>query len=297
MMKGGGAKLSEAVSPDTTARPLSRVRRSHELARPGDFASASATFWRDNAMGMAATIAFFAFLSLIPLVLLLLAFIGDLLQGSISATDVRHLFRAVVPGLSRHEFLQSYWYPVQHSKVTTKVLGVVSLLIGTTGLHDSVDWAVNRIWQAPVPRPFWVKKVRGFLVILWVVGFAIFSLWLTWLWTLVLGASHSQLLSDLGKVALVPSLALDIAIFGALYRFTPTVPVRTSAALIGGAVAALLWESSKILFGWWVLQVGTYNRVYGPLTASVIVMIWLWVSAMIFLYGACLSASVTRRRG
>jgi membrane protein len=49
------------------------------------------------------------------------------------------------------------------------------------------------------------------------------------------------------------------------------------------------------IFGWWVLQVGTYDRVYGPLAASVIVMLWLWISGMIFLYGAALSAAIQFR--
>ena len=43
-------------------------------------------------------------------------------------------------------------------------------------------------------------------------------------------------------------------------------------------------------FAWWVLEAGTTNRVYGPLAASVIVMLWLWISAGIFLYGASLGA-------
>jgi membrane protein len=55
-------------------------------------------------------------------------------------------------------------------------------------------------------------------------------------------------------------------------------------------VGAISWELSKIGFGWWAVQVATYNRVYGPLAASVIVMLWLWLSGIIFLFGAQLSA-------
>jgi membrane protein len=88
---------------------------------------------------------------------------------------------------------------------------------------------------------------------------------------------------------------LDVVVFTALYKLTPTVIVCVPAAVTGAIAAAVLWEASKVAFGWWVVEVGSYNRVYGPLAASVIVMLWLWVSAMIFLYGAEVSAAAQRR--
>jgi membrane protein len=186
--------------------------------------------------------------------------------------------------------------PVCHSKVTTRVLGVVSLFFGTLGLHDSVDWAVNRIWRSQIPRRFWVAKLRGLGIIVWVVAFVLLSVWLTWLWTVALHLLHVPFSAETTWTALVPSLVLDTAVFSALYKLTPTTPVSTRAALIAGGLGACLWEVSKFVFGWWVLQEGTYNRVYGPLAASVIVMLWLWISAIIFLFGAELAAVLQRSR-
>jgi membrane protein len=252
--------------------------------------------WRQNVMGMAGMIAFFGFLSLIPLVLLLLAFGGDFTAGHLSRTDVRHLFQSVVPGLSQWQFQHAYWEPIQRSHVATRVLGVVSLLLGSLGLHDSVDWAVNRLWDSRHGRSFWVMKLRGLGVIVWVVAFAMFSLVLTWLLAEVVGFVRTPALVTIGWVAVVPAVLVDVAIFAALYRLTPTVRVALRPAIVAAAVAAVLWELSKIAFGFWVLQVGSYNRVYGPLAASVIVMLWVWVSAIIFLYGAALCALLQRKR-
>jgi membrane protein len=246
-------------------------------------------FVRDNCPGMAGMVAFFGFLSGIPLLLLLLAFVGNVLGGVISPHEIRDLFQSVVPGLTQKEFLQTYWDPVRQSKVATTVLGVVSLLFGALGLNDSVDWALNRIWRSSKRRSFWVAKMRGLGVILWVTAFAVLSLGLTSLWALALDLARAPSGLATAVAALVPSTFLDICIFTALYRLTPTVRVRLQPALVGGAVGAVLWELSKVLFGWWVLQVGTYNRIYGPLTAVVIVMLWMWISAMIFLYGAALA--------
>jgi membrane protein len=254
-----------------------------------NLADAAAAFVRDNGPGMAGMVAFFGFLSGIPLLLLLLSFVGNVLGGTISAHQVRDLFQSVVPGLTQKEFLQTYWDPVRHSRVATTVLGVVSLLFGALGLHDSVDWAVNRIWRSTKRRSFWVGKMRGLGVILWVTAFAVLSLGLTSLWALALHLARAPSGFATLVTALMPSTILDICIFTALYKLTPTVRVRLRPALTGGVVGAVLWELSKVAFGWWVLQVGTYNRIYGPLTAVVIVMLWMWISAMIFLYGAALA--------
>jgi membrane protein len=184
---------------------------------------------------------------------------------------------------------------VRHSKTATTILGAGSLVIGGLGLHDAVDWAVNRVWHSTKTRPFWLMKARGVAIILWVVVFAVLSLGLAWLWGVALGRINAPGLVVTSWVALFPSVIVDVMGFTALYKFTPTVQVRLGPALVSGCICALLWEGSKIVFGWWVLEEGSYNRVYGPLAASVIVMLWLWVSAMIFLYGAALSATAQSR--
>lgn len=254
-------------------------------------ARAIALFWRHNGPGMAATVAFFGFLSLVPLVLLLLAFLGGAFGGLMSAHDAQTLFRNAIPGLSQLQFQQAYWEPIRHSKTATTVLGAASLLLGTLGLHDAVDWSVNRLWEAPQTRPFWLMKLRGLAVIVWVIAFALFSLWLTWLLTVVSGVTTASLAVWL---AVLPSVLVDAAIFTALYRLTPTVDVEMRPAIIAALVATVLWELSKVVFGWWVIETGSYNRVYGPLAASVIVMLWVWISAMIFLFGAALSVALQR---
>jgi membrane protein len=118
---------------------------------------------------------------------------------------------------------------------------------------------------------------------------------LTSVWLLALNTVHAGGQEILGWLTLLPSLVIDSAVFAALYRFTPTISVRTRAALIAGPLAASAWEITKLIFGWWVIQVGTYNGVYGPLAASIIVMLWLWVSAIVFLFGAGLTATMQKR--
>ena len=261
-----------------------------------DLRASASLFWRDNVPGMAGMIAFFGFLAVIPLALLFLALVGSVLGSLISVHDIRHLFHAVMPGLNQKQFLDSYWKPIRDTRETTTVLGVLSLLFGTLGLHDSVDWAVNRLWRSPGTRAFWVAKIRGAAIILWVTLFVFLSLALSALSSFAFTRTSAEAIVPGIVPVLAPAYLLDVAIFTALYKLTPSVPVQLGAAFRAGVLGATLWEVSKVIFAWWVLDVSTYNRVYESLAASVIVMLWLWISAMIFLYGAGLSAVVQRRQ-
>lgn len=153
-----------------------------------------------------------------------------------------------MPGLTDGQFVHEYLDPVRHSRRATTVLGALSLVLGTLGLHDSVDWSVSRLWQCPKSRSFWLNKVRGALVVVWAAGLALLTLGLTSMWLLALNTVHAGDHEILGWLTLVPSLVLDSAVFAALYRLTPTISVRTRAALIAGVLAALFWESTKLIF-------------------------------------------------
>lgn len=74
----------------------------------------------------------------------------------------------------------------------------------------------------------------------WITGFAVFSLWLAWLWAVVLGVAGIRGPVDLGWAALISSLLVDVAIFTALYKLTPTIGVQRWPALIAGILATTL---------------------------------------------------------
>lgn len=154
---------------------------------------------------------------------------------------------------------------------------------------------MNRIWGAPGAHRFWISKLRGAAVIIWIAALAIISIGLASLAAALLSVPHPASGFAAAMAALVPSVLLDAGVFTLLFKLTPTVPVKLDAAVRGGIITAVFWEIAKFAFGLWVLHAGTYDRVYGPLAAIVILLLWLWVSAMIFLYGAAISSVFDKR--
>ncbi|MDR3373741.1 MAG: YihY/virulence factor BrkB family protein [Ancalomicrobiaceae bacterium] len=81
-----------------------------------------------------------------------------------------------------------------------------------------------------------------------------------------------------------------------LYRSGPDRPTPRTWPLLPGALAAtILWASASALFSWYVSTVATYSAVYGSLATVVIVLTWLWLSAIIMLAGEELTAQIEKR--
>jgi membrane protein len=94
-------------------------------------------------------------------------------------------------------------------------------------------------------------------------------------------------------VFLVCVLLLDV-----FYTLGPNRrPIRWQWISWGSAVASLLWILGTLLFGWYVRNFGSYDRVYGDLGAAVGFLTWIWLSLMILLAGAELNCEIARPRG
>ncbi len=96
-----------------------------------------------------------------------------------------------------------------------------------------------------------------------------------------------------------PVLAAILVVgIGLVYRYGPAPPRATAPRIVtsGSVVAAMLWIAASGLFSWYVSSFGDYSRVYGPLSAIVIFMTWIWISTMAVLIGAELDAEIIRER-
>ena len=92
------------------------------------------------------------------------------------------------------------------------------------------------------------------------------------------------------------SLAVSLLMFYLAYRFVPHRRVRPGAALAGAILASLLWEVAKQLFRLYIRRVGIYDQIYGPLGVLVAFVMFVYYSAIVFVFGAAYVASLDSRR-
>lgn len=179
------------------------------------------------------------------------------------------------------------------SKATRlSAVGAVALLVTSTAMIATIERAFNQIWRVRRPRPL-VQRV----VIYWA---------LVTLGPLLVGSSltvTSQLfiatgglMKDIPIVAAVfftvVSIAITTAGYTLLYMVVPNRSVDWRDAAWGGLVAAIAFEVAKRVFGLFIHQFPTYAIIYGALAALPLFLLWMYLSWLITLVGAVLTAAL-----
>jgi membrane protein len=167
---------------------------------------------------------------------------------------------------------------------TVLVIAVAQMLI--------IDRSLNAIWRVRRARPLW-RSVVGYAVLL-VASPVLLGIGLsitTYLMSLSFTAGGvPREIHSIG-LRLIP-FTLTAAAFLLMYMVIPNRRVPWRHAAIGAAVAAVLFEAAKELFAYYVRYAPTYNLVYGTFAAFPLFLIWIYLSWLVVLLGAELTASL-----
>lgn len=179
------------------------------------------------------------------------------------------------------------------SKATgLSAVGGIALVFTSVALIGTIERAFNQIWKVRQPRPL-VQRVLVYwaLVTLGPLAFGI-SLTLT---SQLFSATNSlmSLVPFLGAVFYtVVSVALTTGAYVLLYMIVPNRDVDWRDAMWGGLVAAIAFEVAKRVFAVFIRQFPTYAIIYGALAALPLFLVWMYLSWMITLVGALLTAAL-----
>jgi len=94
------------------------------------------------------------------------------------------------------------------------------------------------------------------------------------------------------SVFITLALVINTLMFFIAYRYFPHRKVPVGAALAGGLLASVLWEAAKQLFRWYILSVGVYDKIYGPLGGLVALSMFTYYSGVVFVLGAEFAAAL-----
>lgn len=261
------------------------------------FGGAVSRFLAADGFFLSAGLAFVFLLCLIPILLLGVAVFGFVVSTELAA-------REVVGQLTQH-------FPVYRTQLTRALVRIVeartvSGLVGTgilvlfsTPLFAASRLVLHRLLGVrtggSVVRNFLMDSGMVFLLsaLLLVASAA------TWLyhWFRVLALDALALAPrwfELASVGL--SLTFSALMFYVAYRYVPRRRVRAGAALAGAVLASALWEIAKQLFGLYIRDVGLYDQIYGPFGILVAFVMFVYYSAVVFVFAGAFVATLESRR-
>lgn len=244
----------------------------------------------------AAAMSYFGILTLFPALLLLLALSNWIAAGSQMLTQVVQVY----PGSSK--FLSDTIRTLSHLGTGVIISCVIVTFWAGSWVFAVIERAMSRIWRT-TPRTFLHGRALT-LAMIGIVGLLLSSSVfvtsiLVALQEIALRLSPRQvenykLLASLGsafwQVAFaVVSILVTIVLFIIVYRFMPNAYVTFRDTIPGAVVAGLLWEAAKYIFAW-SLNYFHYDEIYGSVGAVIAVLTWGYVSSIVLLFGAQLTA-------
>ena len=245
---------------------------------------------------VSASLAYTTILAIVPMLSILTIFISKLsrfinLREAIQAW----ITSTLIPGglsdtISR--YLTSF---SSHSKGLT-LFGIGGLLLSAILTLMTIERAFNQVWQVKQQRPFLIRLLMYNLVTALGPVLLGLSIYLT---SYVINFSHDLNVGFNYHTKIIDVLVpfvLTMFPFVVLYKFGPNAIVQWRDALIGGILAAVVFESAKYGFTLFVSKAQIYKTLYGAFAIGPLFLVWIYLTWWVTMAGAVLTASLPHIR-
>jgi membrane protein len=235
-----------------------------------------------------------AILSLFPFIVMMFTIARLVFHSSAMESAIADMIRYFLP--TGQQFVTKNMEIVAHAHSGVRVASVVMLLVSSTGVFLPLEVALNRVWGVTKNRSYLMNQLVSLCLAAGIGTLALASVAITAaqrsvLQLLFLGHTDNMMFTFVSHWLLQISAALaSVLLFFLVYWILPNRKLPIRAVLPTAIVIGLSWEGAKMLYvaalPWMALQ-----KVYGPFSVSVSLMLWAFVTGLLLLAGAHYSAS------
>ncbi|MFQ1006378.1 MULTISPECIES: virulence factor BrkB family protein [unclassified Gilliamella] len=244
---------------------------------------------QDQLTTSSASLAYTTILALVPLITVIFSLLSAFpMFDEISLSLKQLIYSNLVPTAS--DTIQNYLEQFIANTKKMTVVGIVGLIVTSLLLINSINSALNHIWRTKRKRSFmynltmyWTILTLGPILAGSSVAVSSYIFSLNWLST---GTTGNIMLSSLPFI-------ISVVGFWLLYSIIPTESVPFKESFIGAIVAAILFEIGKRAFAFYVSSFPTYQLIYGVVSSIPIMLVWIYCSWCIVLFGAEFAATLT----
>lgn len=266
--------------------------------------NAAEEWQRDKAARLGAALAYYAAFSIGPLLLLVVSAAGMVFgEEAAQGRLIDQLGALMGPeGAAAVQAMLAGAKNTQTGTVAT-ILGLVMLIVGAAGAFGAIQDALNTVWQVQprADRGFWAIVHDRFLSFSMVLGSG-FLLLVSLVISAAL-AAMSSLLCGFEQISLpanvlhaAASLTVITVLFAMIFKYLPDATVPWRDVWFGAIVTSILFAIGKFSIGWY-LGHSSVASTFGAAGSLAVLMVWLYYSAQIFLFGAELTKAFSLRSG
>lgn len=261
-----------------------------------------ASFWQigeNNLSLIAAGVAFFAMLSLFPALAALIAVLGLISDPAVVVAQLEEI-RGLLPD-DVYEILNSQVLALVTARADTLGwAGLLSLLVALWSARAGTGAMITGLNAVYNERNRNTAKhyLRALLLTVGLMGVGIVALLMVVVAPVLLAffpiGRFYYIVADVIRWTIAVTVVLGG--IGLLYRYGPNRrPARVPWLTPGAILAILSWAGVSVGFSYYVANFGNYNEVYGSIGAVIAMLVWLWLTSFLILFGAALNAQLELR--
>jgi membrane protein len=263
------------------------------------FVEAGRQWYRHNAPRLGASLAYYTVFSLAPTLVILVAICGRFFGDEAVRRQVYWEIHEVAGEQSATVILSLLGGARSQRGLIASLLGLLTLLIGASGVFVELRDTLNYIWEAPPRRSSgWRTALQDRIFSVAIV----FGIGVLLAISILAGAVFQALKPELAVRNPVPAMTNGVVtflitalLFAIIYRVIPDVHVEWADVAIGSLITALLFAFGRFLIGLYLSEAAV-GSAYGAAGSLVALLAWVYYSAQIFLYGAEITHVYARSR-
>jgi membrane protein len=250
-------------------------------------------FIDDNALTRGAAIAFYAVTAIAPVLFIATTVAGIFLGPDAASGAVSYQLRQVMSPQSA-DMVQFAIIHVRgaHHTIAGSLIGFLALIFTASGVFTEIEDALNVIWKAPRTQSYFYQIVRGRVRSLGLVVCLGILLMISMVFAGGVGVlghyldRHTSLSNFvIGAINIGLSYALVSLLFAGLYKILPNKRLAWRDVAVGALSTAVLFEGGQALISLYLSRI-VYANVYGAAAGVIVLLIWVYYAAQIFLLGA-----------
>jgi membrane protein len=256
--------------------------------------------YNSNDLTFASSIAYYSLLSLFPFFLLALTILASVTDNDVDRAAVLDFVLRYFP--RQFEFVNTQLKAMQSAGIRLGIFGSVLMVWAAMGVFGAITSAVNHAWGVEKQPSYLKHKLISFIMLVAASLLLLAGLLLVSAinvaearWFAVIMTRAPALLVLQGWAIKSASTVIFIVLVGLIFYFVPNAAVRFRDVWVGAVLTGLLWRIALAGFSRYVRDLNRFS-VHGSIAAVVVFLVWVYIAAVILLYGVEVTAAYARLR-
>lgn len=242
-------------------------------------------------------LAFSLFICIIPMVLIIFAILGSILDSDSVESQINSFISTIIPYRQYADYARKIIFSriaeVVEYKNIAGIVGSFGLFFAASGLFSSMRTILNNIFTIKKDKHVVIGKLRDFGMVLVVLLFILLSIIILPSLDVLRNITYRSAifnyfqLSSFEHIFLsVVSIIMIFTMFYVLYSFVPYAKLGRKIPAVSAFWATLLWETAKRIFGYYLTNVASLDKIYGTYALIIVVAFWIYYTSILFILGA-----------